>query len=85
MVDKGTGAAGTNAVHALFRRLTEVGYLGILAAEFHHGIRLRYEIFYSCCAGNNLLYKGQAYTLSNAHPCRPSKREGKLLLSHQRF
>ena len=85
MVDKRAGTAGTNAVHALFRSLTEVGYLGILAAELHHGIRLGNEIFYGCCAGNNLLHKGQTNTLRNTHACRTGKREGKLLLSHQRF
>ena len=40
VIDERTRAARTDAVHALFGRITEVRHLGVLAAKLNDGIRL---------------------------------------------
>ena len=59
MVDERAGAAGAYTVHALFGSCAEIRDFGILTAEFHSDIRLRYPVAYSLRAGDYFLNERQ--------------------------
>ena len=63
LVDKRAGAAGADAVHALFEPTFEVDDLGILAAEFDGDIHLRRDALERLRDGDDLLHKGDAERL----------------------
>ena len=63
LVDKRAGAAGADAVHALFESTFEVDDLGILAAEFDGDIHLRRDALERLRDGDDLLHKGDAERL----------------------
>ena len=63
LVDKRAGAAGADAVHALFEPAFEVDDLGILAAEFDGDIHLRRDALERLRDGDDLLHKGDAERL----------------------
>ena len=58
LVDKRSGTAGANTVHALFHvSVFEINDLGVFSAQFNRYIRLWSEFLEGGGDGNDLLYK----------------------------
>ena len=72
-VNERSRTTGTDSIHALLWGIAEVGNLSIFTTEFHHGIRLWYQLPYRSRTGDDLLDEGQADALRNAHTGRPGQ------------
>ena len=63
LVDERAGAAGADAVHALFQPAFEVNDLGVLAAELNGNVYLRRGALQRLRYGHDLLHEGHAERL----------------------
>jgi len=63
LVDERAGAAGADAVHALFQPTFEVNDLGVLAAELNGNVYLRRGALQRLRYGHDLLHEGHAERL----------------------
>ena len=79
LVDKGAGAAGAGAVHALLQRAAEEDDLGVLAAQLDNGVGIRYVLVHSGGGGVHLLHKVQAGHLGHAQARRAGHHQLHLL------
>ena len=72
LVDKGTGTAGTDAVHTLLHiSAFKIDDLRVLAAELDGNVRLGSAILQGCGYGNNLLNKRNPRCLARVSPPEP--------------
>ena len=70
LVDKRAGAAGADAVHALFEPAFEVDDLGILAAKLDGDVYLRRDALERLRDGDDLLHEGNAQRLGKVDRAR---------------
>ena len=78
LVDEGTGAAGTAAVHAHLGAVGQKQDLGILAAQLDDAIGLRHKALDRHAGGEHLLHKGHAAAVRQTHTGRAGDAEQRL-------
>ena len=66
VVDERAGAAGADSVHALFHRRTEVGDLGVLAAQFDRRVGVGNQVADGGGGSDHFLDEGEAERLGDA-------------------
>ena len=67
LVDEGAGAAGTAAVHAHLGAVGQKEDLGVLAAQLNDAVGAGGQLVGGHAGGKNLLHKGHAAALGQAH------------------
>ena len=75
VIDERSRAARADTVHALLRRVAEIGNLRIFAAELHCGRRLGDKTAHCRGTRDDFLHERQSDTLCDAHARRAGQRE----------
>ena len=79
LVDKGTGAAGTAAVHAHLGTVGQKQDLGILTAQLDHAVGGRHKALDRHAGGEHLLHKGHAAAVGQTHAGRTGDAQQSLV------
>ena len=79
LVDEGTGAAGTAAVHAHLGTVGQKQDLGILTAQLDHAVGGRHKALDRYAGGEHLLHKGHAAAVGQTHARRTGNAQQRLL------
>ena len=75
LINKRTGSAGTGTIHAFLQPAGEKNDFGVLSAQLHNDIGIRYKPFHRTGRGKDLLHKFQLRRFCHAQAGRTRDRD----------
>jgi hypothetical protein len=83
LINKRSGAAGTDSIHALFQTAGKVDDFGVFATKFHRHICIRVIGTQSLGGSYYFLHETGPYSLRNTDPSRASEAKGQMVMAQK--